>query len=47
VPKPNPVKTGDDKNKHEENEDIPSGSKKQLLPAYAYVHVQTEVLIWK
>jgi hypothetical protein len=39
VPKPNPGKTGDDKNKHKDNENISSDSKKLLSAGYAYVHV--------
>jgi len=39
VPKPNPGKTGDDKNKHCNNENFSFDSKKTLSAAYAYVHV--------
>jgi hypothetical protein len=38
VPKPNPGKTGDDKNKHWNNENISFDSKKTLRAVYAYVH---------
>jgi hypothetical protein len=38
VPKPNPGKAGDDKNKHGNNENISSDSKKPISAAYAYVH---------
>jgi hypothetical protein len=38
VPKPNPGKTGDDKNKHRNNENISSDSKKPNGTVHAYVH---------
>jgi hypothetical protein len=44
VPKPNPGKTGDDKNKHGNNENFSFGSKK-LHPAYG--HGVVKILIWK
>jgi hypothetical protein len=44
VPKPNPGKTGDDKNKHENNENVSFDSKK-LHPAYG--HGVVKILIWK
>jgi hypothetical protein len=39
VPKPNPGKKGDDKNKHGKNENTSSASKKLHPAADAYVHV--------
>jgi hypothetical protein len=42
VPKPNPGKTGDDKNEHGNNENISSDSKKLHPAAYAYVHGMVE-----
>jgi hypothetical protein len=47
VPKPNPGKTGDDKNKHENNENTSFDSKKHYPVAHAYVHGQVRDLIWK
>jgi hypothetical protein len=47
VPKPNPGKTGDDKNKHENNENISFDSKKPLSATYAYVHGTVRILVWK
>jgi hypothetical protein len=42
VPKPNPGKTGDDKNKHGNNENISSDSKKPNRTVHAYVHGMVE-----
>jgi len=39
VPKPNPVKPGDDKNKHEKNESTSSDPQQFHHAADAYVHV--------
>jgi len=47
VPKPNPGKPGDDKNKHGNNEHISSDSQQFHYTAYAYVHVPIRILIWK
>jgi hypothetical protein len=38
VPKPKPGKTGDNKNKHRNNENFSIDSKKTISAAYAYVH---------
>jgi hypothetical protein len=38
VPKPNPGKPGDDKNKHENNENISFDSKTLCSAICAYVH---------
>jgi hypothetical protein len=46
VPKPNPGKTGDDKNKHENNENISFDSKKPHLAVLAYVHGSVRILTW-
>jgi hypothetical protein len=42
VPKPNPGKTGDDKNKHGNNENISSDPKKTNRTLHAYVHGTVE-----
>jgi hypothetical protein len=42
VPKPNPGKTGDDKNKHGNNENVSSDSIKLHPAAHAYVHVMVK-----
>jgi hypothetical protein len=43
VPKPNPGKTGDDKKKHGNNENISSDPERPYDAANAYVHVQVKV----
>jgi hypothetical protein len=47
VPKPNPGKTGDDKNKHRSNEHISSDSQQFHHAAHAYAHVPVMILSWK
>jgi hypothetical protein len=44
VPKPNPGKPGDDKNKHENNERNSFDSQQFHHAAHAYVHVPVEIL---
>jgi len=46
VPKPNPGKPGDDKNKHGNNENISFDSKQLNDAAHAYVHVAIGILDW-
>jgi len=47
VPKPNPGKPGDDKNKHGNNEAISSDPKQSYDAAHAYGHGSVRILIWK
>jgi hypothetical protein len=47
VPKPNPGKPGDDKNKHGNNENTSSDSKTPNRTVHAYVHGPVRILIWK
>ncbi|MFZ0281388.1 MAG: hypothetical protein WAL29_07050 [Bacteroidales bacterium] len=47
MPKPNPVKPGDDKNKHEENECISSDPQQLHHAAHAYAHVPSVIFTWK
>jgi hypothetical protein len=47
VPKPNPGKTGDDKNKHENNENISFDSIKLFPAVSAYGHGTVRILVWK
>jgi len=44
VPKPNPVKPGDDKNKHGNNERISSDPQQLHHAAHAYAHVLVKIL---
>jgi hypothetical protein len=45
VPKPNPAKPGDDKNRHESNEKISTVPERSENAFDAYVHVQVMELI--
>jgi hypothetical protein len=45
VPKPNPGKTGDDKNKHGTHECYSFNSQQFYDAAYAYVHAPVKILI--
>jgi hypothetical protein len=47
VPKPNPGKPGDDKNKHENNEDYSFDSKRLYPAVSAYGHGMVRDLVWK
>jgi len=47
VPKPNPGKPGDDKNKHGNHEDISSDQKQSYDAAHAYGHVPVKILLRK
>jgi hypothetical protein len=44
VPKPNPAKPGDDKNKHENNEKISTVPERSKNDTNAYVHVPVKGL---
>jgi hypothetical protein len=46
VPKPNPGKTGDDKNKHGNNENISSDPQQIHSAAHAYAHVPVTIHFW-
>jgi hypothetical protein len=46
VPKPNPGKSGDDKNKHDNHECNSFDSQQLHNAAHAYVHVPVKILIW-